>query len=304
MYVEMANLPIIDAHHHFWNLSLNKNPWLNPSNQIPFRYGNYESICKNFLIEDYKRVSKNHNVVKTVHMETEWDPQDPIGETKWLQKLFDDTGWPNALVGQAWFDREDIEIVLKGHKEYPLIRSVRHKPKSSPSPETKNFNHQGTLKDPIFRKGYSLLKKYKLHFDLQTPWWHLNDATSLAKDFPDTVIILNHGGLPSDRTYKGLENWKANMQEFAEQPNVAVKISGICVPNEKWTVELNRQVVLDIIEIFGHERCMFASNFPVDSILASFDEIYDGFKKITNGMKKNHVNALFHDNAIKYYNPL
>ena len=304
MYVEMANLPIIDAHHHFWNLSLNKNPWLNPSNQIPFRYGNYESICKNFLIEDYKRVSKKHNVVKTVHMETEWDPQDPVGETKWLQKLFDETGWPNALVGQAWFDREDIEIVLKGHKQYPLIRSVRHKPKSSPSPNTKNFNPQGTLKDPIFRKGYSLLKKYKLHFDLQTPWWHLNDATSLAKDFPDTIIILNHGGLPSDRTYNGLENWKANMQEFAEQPNVAVKISGTCVPKKKWTVELNKQVVLDIIEIFGYERCMFASNLPVDSILASFDEIYDGFKKITNGMKKIHINALFHDNAIKYYNPL
>jgi len=237
-------------------------------------------------------------------METEWDPQDPVGETKWLQKLFDDTGWPNALVGQAWFDREDIETVLKGHKQFPLIRSVRHKPKSSSNPETNNFNPQGTLKDPIFRKGYSLLKKYKLHFDLQTPWWHLNDATSLAKDFPDTVIILNHGGLPSDRTYKGLENWKANMQEFAEQPNVAVKISGICVPKEKWTVQLNRQVVLDIIETFGYERCMFASNFPVDSILASFDEIYDGFKKITNGMKKNHINALFHDNAIKYYNPL
>jgi predicted TIM-barrel fold metal-dependent hydrolase len=83
-----------------------------------------------------------------------------------------------------------------------------------------------------------------------------------------------------------------------------VKISGICVPKEKWTVELNRQVVLDIIEIFGYERCMFASNFPVDSILASFDEIYDGFKKITNGMKKNQIKALFHDNAIKYYNPL
>ena len=47
-------------------------------------------------------------------METEWDPQDPVGETKWLQKLFDETGWPNALVGQAWFDREDIEAVLRG----------------------------------------------------------------------------------------------------------------------------------------------------------------------------------------------
>ena len=81
--------PIIDAHHHFWDLSLNKNPWLNANKQIPFRYGDYASICKNFLISDYKETSKNHNIVKTVHMETEWDQNDPVGETKWLHKLFD-----------------------------------------------------------------------------------------------------------------------------------------------------------------------------------------------------------------------
>ena len=55
MNIANKNLPIIDAHHHFWDLSLNKNPWLDPNNQIPFRYGNYKSICKNFLIEDYKK---------------------------------------------------------------------------------------------------------------------------------------------------------------------------------------------------------------------------------------------------------
>ena len=75
----MKDIPIIDAHHHFWDLSLKKNPWLNPDKQIPFRYGDYKSICKNFLTTDYFEVSKNHNIVKTIHMETEWDPNDPIG---------------------------------------------------------------------------------------------------------------------------------------------------------------------------------------------------------------------------------
>ena len=92
----MKNIPIIDAHHHFWDLSLKKNPWLNANNQIPFRYGDYSSICKNFLISDYKEISKNHNIVKTVHMETEWDPKDPVDETKWLHKLYDETGFPNG----------------------------------------------------------------------------------------------------------------------------------------------------------------------------------------------------------------
>jgi len=299
----MNDLPIIDAHHHFWDLSLNKNPWLNSKKQIPFRYGNYASICKNFLISDYKKISKNHNIVKTVHMETEWDQNDPVGETKWLHKLFDETGFPNAIVGQAWFNRSDIDQVLQGHKQFPLIRSIRHKPKTSSSPDSKNISIKGTLSDPLFRQGYSLLKKYKLHYDLQIPWWHLDEATKLAMDFPDTLIILNHTGLPSDRSKNGLNKWKNNLEQFAKQPNTVLKISGICVPNQKWTISLNKQIILDAINIFGYNRCMFASNFPVDGVLATFDEIYNGFKEITLGMKEDQIKCLFHDNAIKYYNP-
>ena len=93
-----------------------------------------------------------------------------------------------------------------------------------------------------------MLKKYKLHFDLQTPWWHLDEATKLAKDFPDTIIILNHTGLPADRSKEGLTNWKANLESFAEQPNTAIKISGICVPGKQWTVELNKSIILDYNE--------------------------------------------------------
>ena len=300
----MKDIPIIDAHHHFWDLSLKKNPWLMSDNQIPFRYGNYKSICKNFLTKDYFEVSKNHNIVKTIHMETEWDPNDPIGETEWLHKLFEMTGFPNALVAQAWFDRNDIEKVLENQSKYDLTRSIRHKPKSTKNPNTKLDNIKGSLNDPVFRRGYSLLKKHKLHFDLQTPWWHLNDATQLAKDFPDTIIILNHTGLPSDRSFDGLNQWRMNLEEFSEQPNTAIKISGICVPGKKWTVKLNKEIILDVINIFGYERCMFASNFPVDSLCATFDEIYNGFKNITAGLPESEIRCLFHDNAIKYYNPL
>ena len=62
----MKNLPIIDAHHHFWDLSLKKISWLDKNNQIPFRYGDYSSICKNFMLADYKKVSKNEDCIKTV----------------------------------------------------------------------------------------------------------------------------------------------------------------------------------------------------------------------------------------------
>ena len=139
---------------------------------------------------------------------------------------------------------------------------------------------------------------------MQTPWWHLGEAADLANDFSDTLIILNHTGLPSDRSKNGLHRWQEHMEGFAGNMNTAVKISGICVPGKKWTPELNNMVVLETIKIFGVDRCMFASNFPVDSLLATFDEIFNGFKEITKGFSNLDRQKLFYDNAIKFYRPI
>lgn len=288
----MDDPPIIDVHQHFWDLALNKHPWLCGESMIPFRYGDYSAIRRNYLPADYQRDAANQNVAKTVHMEAEWDPADPLGETRWLQELHDATGYPNAIIGQAWFERGDIASVLAGQAAFPLMRSVRQKPKP------------GALADPAFRDGYRLLAQHGLHYDLQTPWWHLGEAAALARDFPDTLIILNHAGLPSERSVEGLAGRRAALEEFAGEANTAVKISGLCVPGESWTPELNRDVVLQTIEIFGVERCMFASNFPVDSLWATFDEIFDGFKSITANFSGADRRKLFHDNAMAYYSPV
>ena len=300
----MNDQPIIDAHHHFWDLSLNKHPWLCGEERIPFRYGDYSSVCKNFLVDDFKYVTKNQNVVKTIHMEAEWDESDPIGETKWLHELHDKTGYPHAIISQAWFCNDDIASVLAGHASYPLVRSVRQKPSASPSPEQFKPGIKGSMADPQFRAGYKHLCDHGFHYDLQTPWWHLGEAVDLACDFPDTTIILNHTGLPSDRSEAGLEGWRQAMELFAAEPNTAVKISGMCVPGKKWTPELNSGIVLDTIRIFGVDRCMFASNFPVDGVVSSYDEVFDGFKEITKNFSQMDRNKLFHDNALKYYRPV
>ena len=88
---------------------------------------------------------------------------------------------------------------------------------------------------------------------------------------------------------------------MAREPNVAVKISGLGVPGQRWTAELNGQVVRDAIAIFGTERAMFASNFPVDSLVATFDEIFDSFCAITRDLPETARRRLFHDNAARIY---
>jgi len=297
------DLAIIDAHHHFWELGHRRYPWLE-DHVIPFRYGDYSALRQpSYLVDDFLRDHGRHRVVKSVHMEAEWDPRDPVGETRWLHALHDRTGWPHAMVGQAWFGRDDIADVLAGHAAYPLVRSVRQKPAAAPSPDAFVAGAPGSMADPAFRAGYRLLSRHGLHYDLQTPWWHLGEAADLARDFPDTTMILNHTGLPADRSETGLAGWREAMATLAEQPNTAVKISGIGVAGQRWTPELQRGVVLETIELFGADRCMVASNFPVDSLCATYDEIFAGLKKITIDLAPAERRALFHGTAARIYRP-
>ncbi len=319
----MNSLPITDAHQHFWDLSANDHPWLRVEPPHPFRYGDTRPLRRNYMPEDYRAdftghgfaghglagdVFAGHDVVKSVYVEAEWDPNDPIGETRWVHRVAEAHGFPHAMVAQAWLDREDAAQVLAAQAAFPLVRGIRHKPATEPvtvdSPKQSTPNGSpvpGSMGDSTWRAGYALLERHGLSFDLQTPWWHLDEAAQLARDFPRTLLILNHTGLPNHRSPEGLAGWRQALETLAGQPNTAVKISGLGLPGQPWSAEANRSIVLDAIAIFGVERAMFASNFPVDGLVGSFDTIFSGFKEITAHLPRAQREALFHGNALRHY---
>jgi predicted TIM-barrel fold metal-dependent hydrolase len=157
------------------------------------------------------------------------------------------------------------------------------------------------MDDRRWRDGYALLAGLGLHFELQAPWWHLDAAAELARDFPGTAIVLNHAGLPADRGEEGLALWRRAVERLAAEPNVVAKISGIGVPSVPWPRAGNARIVRDAIAIFGASRCMFASNFPVDGLVGGFGEIFAGFEAATRGMDPAARRALFRDNALRVY---
>jgi predicted TIM-barrel fold metal-dependent hydrolase len=215
-----------------------------------------------------------------------------------VETLRREYGLPSVAVAQAWLDRADAAHVLAEHAAFSFVRSVRHKPRANATP---NDGAPGGMTDTAWRAGFAALAKNGLRFDLQTPWWHLREAAELAAEFSTTRIILNHTGLPADRSAEGLAGWKRAMAALATCANVAVKISGIGQPGRRWTAEANREIVLTVIELFGPDRCMFASNFPVDSLCATFREIFDGFRAIVHDFSDAEQRALFRDNAIRLY---
>lgn len=292
--------PILDAHQHFWEPDRNPHPWLAPGVRIPFRYGDYEAIKRRYLPDDYRRDAGPHDIVASVYVETEWDPGDPLGETAYAAGLAVEWGLPNAIVAQAWLDRDDVAAVLAGQAACPLVRSVRHKPGGPGSPDEVG-RYRTLMSDERWRAGYALLRGHGLRFDLQTPWWNLDEAVDLARDFPDTTIILNHAGLPSRRDPDSLELWRGAMARFAACPNVAVKASGLGQPGQAWAPELNGPVVRTLVDLFGADRVMFGSNFPVDSLCADLAPMIDGFKTIVAPLGPSEQEAFFIGTARRVY---
>jgi len=294
-------LPIIDAHQHFWNLERNRHPWLSDPTPIAFRYGDYSPLRRNYLPADFRADTARHAITGTIHIEAEFDPADPVGETDWLSGLAVAEGLPSACVAQAWLDREDVADILAAQAARPMVRGIRHKPRAAAAAAAATRGAAGSMDCPVWRAGYALLERHGLSFDLQTPWWHMDAAADLARDFPATQIVVNHTALPADRSPEALAAWRTALARVGEAGNVALKISGLGQPGAAWTYAANGPVIRDAIAIFGVERCMFASNFPVDSLVAGYDTIIDGFLRAIEDRPVREQRLLLHDNARRIY---
>jgi predicted TIM-barrel fold metal-dependent hydrolase len=273
--------------------------------RIPFRYGDYAPICKNFLPEDYAAQCGAHRVLRHVVMEGEWTPDDPAGEALWMQSLAQRCGRPQAMAAQIWLDRPDAESLMQRYTRgrcEGFVRSVRHKPNCTRREDYRgDWAEPGSMRCPVWRQGYARLESYGLMFELQAPWWHMPEAAELARDFPATRIIVNHAGLPGARDAETLRAWRAAMRQLVPCSNILVKVSGIGVCGEAWTAEQQAPVVDALIADFGAERCLFASNYPVDALVVGLDALWNGFKALTRKLIPEQRLALFCDNATALY---
>ncbi len=295
------DIPIVDCHQHFWDLDRNYYPWLCDPVPVHFRYGDYSAIKRNYLPPDYLRDAGANRVVKTVHEEAWWNPADPVGETRFVEEVAAQYGLPTALVGAAFLARDDIEEVLAGHAKSRLARGIRNYPSAAASPREAERGAPGSMDDAKWRRGYALLAQHAFSCDLQTPWWHLDAMAELATDFPRTQIVIVHAAMPNDRSPEGLSAWRRALEHVAAQPNVAIKVSGLGQAGLPWTLEANGPVIRDAVAIFGADRAMFASNYPVDRIVGTFATIYDGFRAAIADRPEAERRKLLHDTAERIY---
>ncbi|HWK97200.1 MAG TPA: amidohydrolase family protein [Pseudolabrys sp.] len=292
---------LVDAHHHIWDLGRNYYPWLSDRPEEHFFLGNYDGIKRDYMPDDYRRDASRHNVLMTVHCEAEWDRDDQVGETRWLTEMNKTHGLPNAIVAHAWFHTPNSEEVMAAQAASPLVRGIRSKPVTALAPHLMTRGAPGTMQDPAWLEGFARLERHGLSWDLRVPFWHLAEAAEVARAFPRTPIVLNHTGFPWDRSPEGLAAWRASMEIIAREPNVWLKVSEFGVKNQPWNYESNKTVVRDAIGIFGIERCMFASNFPVSGLHVDYDTLVTSVSRMIADYSPQDRERFFCGNAMAFY---
>ena len=281
-----GQVPLVDAHHHLWDTATAPYPWLTAAPAgIPRRY----------VLDDFLADAADWSLVKSVHVQGEIDRTHSVAETAWLQGIADAHGFPHGIVAYAALQDAGLDELLQAHARHANLRGIRQilNPDQCERPDY--------LVDPAWRAGYARLAHYGLSFDLQALPEQFEDATAVALAYPEVPLIVNHTGMPRDQTPSGITRWRSALRTLAAGPHVSIKLSGFAMFDPSWSTESIRPLVLDAIDVFGVDRCMFASNFPVDRARTTYDQLMTTFYASTAGLSFEDRRKLFHDNAERIY---
>ena len=299
----MYNGEITDAHQHLYDYNFKySHGWLG-SKSHPWT-GDWSMLANSYLIDDYLKDIKNQNIVKSVHVEAEWnDEPGAWGETIWIDKIYKSHGFPHSIIGHVNLNNDNVEYVINKHLESSnLFNGIRHNQFNHDNDKDFIFSDINMMQSSKWLKNFRLLEKYNLSFDLGCFYNQLIDASDVAKDNPETKIILNHVGQPIKRDPSEFVRWKEGIKQISNNKNVYCKLSGVTMTDHNWSVNSINEIFEYVIECFGVNRCLVASNFPVDKLFGSFDQIYNTYKEILQAYSYDENKKLFSDNANEIYN--
>ncbi len=293
--------PVIDAHHHLWDLSMGRHPWITGGDPAMASLGNLDFLRHDYLPADYLRDVADTNFAGSVHVEAAWDrARDPVEETRWLMSIGRPRGVARRLVGYARLDAPDVAEQLAAHRAAGPVVGVRETIRWHPDP-AKRWTEAGILDRPATRRGIAALARQGMLLDVLMNPYQAADVHRLARDMPDLQVVVNHCGTPVDRDAAGLERWRAGLALMARCPNVAIKVSNFGAYAADRSPAALREAVLTCVEAFGPARAMFGTDYPVGRRALGFVENVRAFAASIAGFTADEQRALFHDNAWRIY---
>jgi predicted TIM-barrel fold metal-dependent hydrolase len=255
----LEGIEVLDAHHHLWSSIAPRQPsdfdLLGDVSAMPSRY----------LAGDLRADAAGVKLIGSVEL---GGYEINHAELAGLEE-----GIPSVLVPAARLETAEGREAVRALAAQPAVRGIRQILNWHPDPRVSFVDNPDLMDDPAWREGLSSLAEIDLSFDLQVYPGQMQQAARLAGDFEHLSFVLNHVGMPLGRDDATLDEWRAGMRQLAARPNVSVKLSGFGMTDHRWTSASTLPLLTGAIDEFGPDRSMFASNFPVDRLYASYSQV-------------------------------
>ena len=289
---------IIDAHHHVWRQT--DLPWLLGPTQ-PRIFGAYDAIKRDYLIDEYKSEATPEGVVQSIYVQANWAPNWYLDEAKWVQSIAETTGWPHGVIAFSDLTDEQSQHRLKQLSNVALVKGIRQQLHWHNNPLYRFAKRPDLASDQTFQRNVSRLAEYGWTFELQVFLHQIDSALSLVMSCPDVTFVLQHAGMLEDLSDNGLAQWRNSLGRLAGCSNVVCKLSGLGTFIRSNDPSHIAMVMHEAIALFGPERCMFGSNFPIEKIWTTYQEMIAAYKNAAASLPENAQRAIFFDTACRVY---
>jgi len=263
-----------------------------------------------YLPVDYMNDMKQTGMILKKAVFVEVISDNPLAEAKWVLELCnrsEEQGIIHGIVAYAKLQDPNVEDLLKEYAKYPTIKGIRQIVGIQSWPIDADL-----LTNADWQKGYTLLAKYHLSFDLVLTPHQLETAVVVIAQHPKIPVIVNHLGTPKlgeslEEDTQVLATWRAGMKALSALPHVMIKLSMLSYIKPGWETDSSdkkkfiRDIVHEVISLFGSNRCMIGSNFPVDAMGASASDLYGALREIVSDLSQEQQHDLFYATADRAY---
>jgi len=272
---------MIDSHQHFWTYNVIRDVWITED---------MGRIRKNFYPNDSVELFSKNQIDGCIAVQADSSEE----ETFFLISLAEQSEFIKGIVGWVDLQSKNIESQLTYFSQFEKIVGFRHVVQSESDP---NF-----LARPDFLKGVQLLDTFDFAYDLLIYPNQLNAGIEFCKNNANQRIVLDHLAKPPIKS-GDIAEWKKNIEKFKELENVSAKISGL-ITEAEW-YNYNEKDILNVIEIalevFGTDRLMFGTDYPVVLVADELSSWVTTFKKSISQLSSDEIKKITIDNCLQFY---
>lgn len=289
---------VVDAHFHVWQQA--DLPWLSGPMQ-PRIFGPYEPIRRDYPMTEYLDDRRDTGVERSVYVQANWPVDRAEDEVAWVSSLARDTGWPHGIVGYADMTVGDVRPALDRLTAYPRMRGIRQQFHWHENPLFRFASGPDVCRDKTVQANVARLADYGWSFDLQVFTGQIPGACELVDACPNVTFILQHAGMLTDTSQETREDWRTQMAQLAKRPKVVSKLSGFGTFIHRCDGEHIAWLTRETVALFGADRCLWGSNFPIEKLWTDYSGLLDAHRKAAGGLSTAELAAIFNDTACRVY---